>query len=229
MAQSTTNLLTAVNRVLRDVGEVRVTSLTSATARKAADYLQEAVIFLAASHDWEWLHNKVLATNWVGDSFQVPTAQQVRGVAWQLDTGAYHDLTYLDVRTFDLRTSNGFGLGSTVPLYYTLPSYQLIRVNPYPTTLSGQNRLFAYIIEDLQFPVVESALFPIPEKYMSLVFAKANYFMSMRHAVDSNSAQFFDKDFNELLMRYRSQENKTPTGGFNMYRSRIRRYGVGLY
>lgn len=236
MAQSTTTLLQAVNRVLRDVGERRVSAINSPASEKARDYLQEALQFLVAVHDWEWLYNRVTASTWLGDSFNLPTAQQIRGVAWVTNVGTF-DLQYVEVRQFDLNVSQPFlhGLGflhgsgiSTRPLYYTIPSYQTVRVNPYPINDIGQGSIVAYIIEELQPPQTETALFPIPEKYMQLVIKKADYYMAMHHLEDSNSAQFFDKDFNELLQRYRTQENKTPTGGYNMYRQRTRRYLGGL-
>lgn len=226
MNQSTTTLLEAVNRVLRDVGERRVSNIGSPASEKARDYLHDAVRFLAAAHDWEWLYNRVTATTWLGDSFLLPTAQQIRGVAWIDVFGLYRDLQYIDVRQYDLSMPTGFYTASTAsrPLYYTIPSHQEVRVNPYPLDSIGQGRVVAYIIEELTPPTTETAFFPIPEKYMQLVIKKADYYMAMHHLEDEKSAQFYDRDFNELLQRYRVQENKTPTGGYTMYRPRTRRY-----
>ncbi len=97
MAVSTTTLLQAVNRVLLDVGERRVTNLTSPPAEKAKNYLQEALRYLTTVHDWEWLYNKVVASNWIGDTFTVPTAQQVRGVSWLDANNVSYDLPFVDV------------------------------------------------------------------------------------------------------------------------------------
>ena len=224
-------LLEAVNRVLLDIGERKVSSISNPASEKAKNYLQDAVRFLASAHDWEWLYNRVTATSWLGDSFTLPTAQQIRGVAWKDIYGNYRDLQYIDVRQFDLSVSNGFYTASTAnrPIYYTIPSHQEVRVNPYPLDAFGQDRVVAYIIEDIMPPTVETATFPVPDKYMQLVIKKADYYMAIHHLEDDKSAQFFDRDFNEMLHRYRVQENKTPTGGYTMYRPSTRRYMGGLY
>ncbi len=230
MVLSSTTLIQAVNRVLLDVGEREVSNLNSPPAKKAKNYLQEAVRFLATVHDWEWMFSRVPSTGWVGDTFSVPNAQQIRGVSCLDSSGVSRDLQFVDVRQFDLASFQSYSIASSPsnrPTVYTIPTYQRIRVNPYPTDAIGQSRVYAYIIEDLVPPTLDTSFFPVPEKYMQLVIKKADYYMSIHHLEDANSAQFFDKDFQEMVIKYRVNEQKTPTGGFNMYRSRTRRYGGG--
>jgi hypothetical protein len=229
MASSTTNLIQAVNRVLLDCGERQVTSISNPAANKAKEYLRDALAYTQAIHDWEWMYDKKIATGWINESATVE-AQQIRRVLWH--NGDYNEpVFYLDSPTFDLQTLQPFDSATETAQkvrYYTISTYNTIRVNPYPTDSVGQSRVTFHVIGNLVFPATETDVFPLPEKYMPLLYARAGYLMAVRHLEDRTAAQFYDKDYQEMVLRYRSQENKTPTHGINMYRSRFRRFHHGV-
>lgn len=225
MASSVTTLIEAVNRVLLDCGERAVTSINNPASQKAKEYLRDAIAYTQSIHDWEWLYDKKIATNWLSETANVD-AQQIRAAFW--NNGNYNEpISYLDSPTFDLQVLSGFNSATETAQrvrYWTISGYNTIRVNPYPTDSAGQSRITFHVINNLVFPTTDTAVFPIPEKYMPLLYARAGYLMAIRHLEDRMAAQFYDKDYQELVLRYRSQENKTPTRGTNMYRPRFRRW-----
>lgn len=225
MASSTTTLIEAVNRVLLDCGERAVTSITSPASLKAKEYLRDALTYVQSVHDWEWMYDKKIATGWVNETANVD-CQQIRAAFWY--NGYQNEpIMYLDAPSFDLQVLHPFSTATDSAQrvrYWTISSYNTVRVNPYPTNSDGQSRITFHVINNLVFPNTETATFPIPEKYMTLLYARAGYLMAIRHLEDRTAAQFYDKDFQELVLRYRSQENKTPTRGVNMYRPRFRRW-----
>lgn len=222
---STTNLLTAVNRVLLDVGERSVPSFGSIPAKKAVNCLQQALNLIQSSHKWEWLYDRVPAVAWNLGTATV-MCKTVRGVSFLTSTG-YRDLQYLDVRDFDTQVSAPFDSLlnlSNRPFYYTQTAFQTYKVNPYPVDTEGQQKVIFYVVLDLAMPVLTTDLFPIPEKFMELVYLKADSLLAIKHLEDMNSAQMYEREYLTLLSQYRNDENKTPTGGFNMYKPRYRRY-----
>ena len=230
MANSVTTLIQAVNRVLLDCGERQVTSFNNPAALKAKEYLRDALVYTQSIHDWEWMYDKKIATDWVNESANLD-AQQIRTALWTTIDGYKYPLYYLDSPTFDTQVLLPFDSSVDTaqrPRYYTISTYNTVRVNPYPIDSTGQSQITFHVIGNLTFPSTDTAVFPIPEKYMPLLYARAGYLMAVRHLEDRTAAQFYDKDYQELVLRYRSQENKTPTSGINMYRPRFRRFHYGI-
>lgn len=218
---STTNLLQAVNRVLLDIGERQVTSFTSPAARKAKAYLQDAFNDLQMFHQWEWLYGTTVLQNWVENKAEILNARRIRNLLY--NTGTYrYPISYVDRITFDKYHSlSGTSFldtdTSTRPRFFTIENESQVRLTPYPSQTLNRAKVEADIIWYLQPPNDETDLFPIPERFMTPLYKRACYQMAIRHLGDANLASAFQAEFEQAVNQFRSQENKVPTTGTNMY------------
>ncbi len=230
MITSTTTLLDAVNNVLLDVGERRVTSLTTPFAQKAAKYVLEAVREIQRYNDWNWLYDTVTPTSWVGDQATLTNVHRILHASWDIGTNStYKRLRYLDPETYDatvVPTPFDWSVSSSsAPGVWTLIKRNMLRVNPYPTDQIGKTKLKVYVIREMVPPAEPGDKFPIPEDMMSLVNMYATSKMCLHHLGDAQTAAILKDQFNEQVFLARAREAKAPVGGqtVNMYR-RNRRY-----
>jgi len=230
VASSTSTLLEVINQTLLDIGERQVTAIVSPFAKKASQYVQEAVRDLQHLHTWEWLYDKILATTWVNQVATLSNIQRIEYVSWDSTGfgGAYQRLNYVDPEIFDATiVPDGFvstSETSTRPIVWTMDSYNTARVNPYPTDSSGQARVVFYALRDMVPPTTTTGVFPVPEYIIPLVRKRAVYLMTVRHLEDAQSAQMIAQEFDQMLHQLRTRNAKTPIGGqMNMYK-RNRRY-----
>lgn len=224
-ATSTTNLITAVNRVLRDVGERQVSVISSPVSLKAQDYLRDAVRDLMLSNDWEWQRDRITAQSWANESAFLGTLVRVRGVAWGADSTGYLDIPWEPERNFDLKALQAYDSTQTSlrPTSYTWRQYNQVRLNPYPTDSASRAQVVFYVVRDLTPPTNATDFFPVPEDMMPILLKRALYLMQVRHLDDQQAAGVLDKEFKEMLNLARQKYIAAPTGGYNMYQRRFRR------
>ncbi len=220
---STTTLLEAVNRVLLDVGERRVTTFTSPAALKAVDYLQDSYVDMQNFHDWEWLKTEFQATSWSAEQATFTDLRRIKYVRYQNETDeGIRWIPYCDQTVFDRLALEAFDSStatSTRPLRYSIFDHEVIRVNPYPTDTAGQNKLTVIGWKYFAPPTTTTGTFTIPERFMGVLIKRAVYQMYMRHLGDFNAAQAVGNEFYEQLALYRAKETGVSTQGTNMYRS----------
>lgn len=224
-ATSATNLITAVNRILRDCGERQVVSITSPVSLKAQDYLREAIRDITYANDWEWMRDRINAVSWTNESAFLGSVVRVRGVSWGTDANGYYDIPWEPERNFDVKALQSFDSTqpSVKPTSYTWRQYNQLRLNPYPTDTTSQSMVVFYIVRDLTPPTNPTDLFPVPEDFMPLVLKRALYQMLMRHLDDAPAAKQIDTEFQQLLNLQRQKSIAAPTSGYNMYQPRFRR------
>lgn len=218
---STTNLLTATNRVLRDIGERGVLNLSSPVSLKASSFLADAVRTLGSEHDWEWSRDRIGASTWLNERADLGDVQRIVSVTYGDTTGGYWPVDWVDNEDFDLRSLTSF-VGTTSglrPYVWTAATYNIIRLNPYPSDLTGQGNTVFYVVRDLPPPTLASDTFPVPERYMFCLYKQACAQMAMKHLDDPNLAQIYLAEYKELVNKLRAREQSTPARGFNMYRS----------
>lgn len=218
---STTNLLQAVNRLLLDIGERQVTSFTSPASRKAKAYLQDAFNDIQMFHQWEWLNGQTSLQDWNGDRAEIRDARRIRNLYY--DSGGYrYPIAHIDSALFNARSNayggnGGYSDSGSRPLWYTIVNECCVRVLPYPTTVENQIKIVADVVWHLSPPENETDKFPFPERFMTPLYKRAAYMMALRHLGDMNLAQMFQAEFDTIMLSYRTQENRQPTGGSNMY------------
>lgn len=232
-AASTTTLLDMINKVLLDVGERRVTAITSPTAQKCKEYIQDSLIELQTMHDWEWLYSTITPSSWNLDTVTITGVQRVLYASWvNLPSGntsnPYTRLIYLDPESYDA-TVSVLGFSSVVetasrPFYWTFTEYNTFKISPYPTDAAGQARVKLYVVLAMEPPTTNTGVFPIPEYLIPLLRYLADSKMYEHHLGDMNGAQSSFQKFQMLLNQYRTRQAKHPVGGqMSMYK-RNRRY-----
>ena len=219
---NTVRLIDAVNTVLESIGERKVTSFNSPVARKANQSVQEALVDIATSHDWDWLKDTILAISWLQDTAYIGDVQKVYAVSVGDSTIGTRLVPWVDKITYDVRPVTPMLATEVYPYssYYTQPKYGYISVNPYPTTSSQQAFYRFSVLKDIIPPSDLLDKFPLPSRFMPLVYYRAGFSMAMNHLDDADSAQMFARQYDTLLMRLRDRERDIPQSSANMFRYR---------
>ena len=222
MAESTTDLLLAVNRVLLDVGERQVNVISSPAARKAKAYLQEAFQDVQTFGDWSWQFGFFTADSWDVEKATYPGLKRVRAARFFNDH-VYIEITYTDPSSFyRFEELTGFTDRANCPNYFTILSNDTLAYNPYPTDLDGQVRISIQGYKQFDPPELPTDKFECPEEYVFMIIKRAVYMMLVRHLGELNEAQAMGAEFNQKLQYMLSKDKATVTRGTNMFR---RSYG----
>lgn len=231
MALSTTNFLGVVNEVMLNVGERVVNDFTTPTARKAKQFVIEALRELQLRDDWEFLRDFVNAASWASPGIAtLPSYQRLHAVQYLVpNTGSAAInkvfLSYLDRPSFERITPFAF-LNTDVnmlPDSYTMLDDARIQVKPYPNDTLTQARVSFHITRAMTMPNLTTDFLPIPERLIPLVVRLASSIMAARHLDDINMSQLLRNEFEAMLRQIRAREQLTPSTGTNMFRRRVYR------
>jgi hypothetical protein len=217
---TTTTLIEAANRVLLDVGERSVTSLTSTpAARKAKAYLQDAFNDLQMFHNWEWAYALIPLNSFTNEQTTIDNCRRIRNVYWDNGTRSF-PIKYVPLSTFLQRDIYGFDSGdepATRPTIWARVDEATLRFHPYPTDEDGRDSIRVEGIKYFPSPQGEGDSFPCPERFMPIIIKRASYMMYMRHLGDLNMAQYLEGEYMRLVQSFREQETITPTRAGNMF------------
>ncbi len=219
---NTVTLIEAVNTVLESIGERKVTSLNSPVARKANQAIQEALIDISTSHDWDWLKETTLAISWLQDTAYLGDIQKVYSVSIGDTINGTRLIPWVDKTTYDIRPIIPCLATDYYPFsrYYTQPKYGYVSVNPYPVTSEQQAFYRFSVLKDITAPNSLLDTFTLPSRFMPLVYYRAGFSMAMNHLDDADSAQMFARQYDTLMMRLRDRERDIPQTSANMFRYR---------
>lgn len=219
---STTTLLQAVNRVLLDVGERQVSTITNPASLKAQAYLQDGFVELQNFHDWEWSRTEFAATSWDNDKAVFTQLRRINTVLWQETNAGKRKIPYTDPITYDYFTLESFDstADASRPLRYTIFDHETIKLNPYPTDTTSRAKLRILGWKYFTPPATASNTFTCPERFIPLLIQHASYLMYVRHLGDINAANALQFDFRAQLETFKSKESAIPSEGWNMYRNR---------
>lgn len=221
---TTTTLLGAVNRVLLDVGERQVNSVSNPASRKAKAYLQDAFQDMQIFHDWGWLNNTVNADTWSNEKATITNARRIKQVKYRFSSNTgFIEIPFCSPETFyPLVPVPYSGATSTFrPYLYTILSSNVIAINPYPTDVTNRAKIFFDIVQYYDPPSSDDDVFNgADERFVNILVRRAVFMMLHRHLGDANAAGMIEGEFRDLLDRYRSQEARVPSEGTNMFRPR---------
>ena len=218
MAESITDLLLAVNRVLLDVGERQVNVISSPAARKAKAYLQEAFQDVQTFGDWSWQFGFLTADSWDVEKATYSGLKRVRAARFFNDN-VYREITYTDPSSFyRFEQLTGFTDDSNCPNYFTILSNDTLAFNPYPTDLDGQVRITIQGYKQFDPPELTTDKFMCPEEYVYMIIKRAVYMMLLRHLGELNEADVMSQEFTQKLQYMLSKDKATVTRGTNMFR-----------
>lgn len=221
MELSQTDLITAVNKVLEDVGERRVLNLGSPVARKAVQALQTAVLDIANISDWEWLKDKIPAASWTLETADLGDTQRIHGVSVGSRETGYQPLAFIPVQEFDQMQIVPYSNNEKyVARYYTIDGYNKVRVNPYPINTDDKLALLFYVSRELVPPQYNEDKFPIPERLIPLIHFRACHYFCLSHLDDAAAAGQWANQFEAMVTRVRDRERMMPSKGTNLFKHR---------
>lgn len=221
-----TTLLELVNRVLLDVGERQVTSISTPASRKARLYIQDAFNDLQMYHNWEWLNGLFAVNSFTEEKTTIDNVRRIRRVYWLDDENRY-EISWIPASQFYLQHLESFDTNQDIaesPRFYTQINETQLAFNPYPTTDQGRDKIRVEGIRYITPPSLDTDELTIPERFENVLIKRAVYNMLLRHLGEIDMAQAMNFEFNDILQRFRDQENRTPMKGTNMFRQRARRY-----
>lgn len=220
MEQSKVTLLQGVNKVLENTGERRVNTFSSPVSRKCVEALTDAVLDIAALNDWEWTKNTVLAESWFNEVADLGDIQRLHGVSVGGALYGYWDVPFEHTQSFDRRPIQAYYSDGDRPRSYTIQTYNRIRFNPYPITAEQQASFRFYVTKSLIPPSLPNDVFPVPDRFMPLVYHKACELMAINHLDDAQAAASYARQFESLAARLRDRERNVPSGGYSIFRYR---------
>lgn len=219
MATSTSTLLTVVNRVLINANERTIANTTTLIGQQVKESIRMALLMLASTGHWAWTEDRINATSWSSGVATLPTnVSLIRSVAWDNDDGVLIPLRYVQRQVFDQIVADSYNSNTGRALWYTITDTNVVRVNPYPTTVGEQNKIWFYVVETIDLPASDAGTFPIPEEFIPTLVVMATQFFLKRDQED-----YLDVAMQELNRKL-TRNMRTPQTEMNLYRG-WRNYG----
>jgi hypothetical protein len=222
MPVSTTNLLQVVNKVLENCGERNVTALGSPLTTLVYNAIVDACHEVSVFSEWTFLKIFLPAQTWTIETAYLGDGIQAIHNVLSGDTATgYKSLVFLQSDAFN-----------TIPLtpttdtqlysarYYMVTGFNLVRVNPYPTQTIGQSQILFDVTTTILPPVQPTDLFPVPERFLPLIVAKATELVLVRHIADMNAAKAEGDRFMRMATLIMQRERGTVSGRQNLYKSK---------
>ena len=228
MATSTTNLIQVVNKVLENIGERTVTQLGSPLATLVLDAITDACYELSVFSEWTFQKLFLPAVSWTLESAYLGDGiQAVHNVLSGDKTVGYKNLVFLPSDRFaNIPLSSTTDTQLYSARYYMVTGYNTVRLNPYPTGPTGQSQIIFDVTTSILPPTLPGDFFPIPERFIPLIIAKATELTLIRHIADLNSAKAEGDRFTRIAMLMMQRERGTVSGRQSMYKPRRGVYRV---
>lgn len=219
---SSTDLITATNLVLENIGERRVLSIATPVARKAVVALQQSVYDVASLNSWEWLKEFIPAISWTNERADLGDTSRVHAVQWGDTTKGFRQIPWIDPREFDYLPLQSYSDSTTKPRYFTQETYNIVRLNPYPATSAEQTRIRFYVTRDMVPPSNPTDKFPLPERHMPMLYFRAQHYLAISHLDDRELAAQWGQQYEMYVQRVRDRERLAPSFGGNVFKLRGR-------
>lgn len=221
MATSTSTLLDVVNRVLINANEKPITATTTLVGQQVKESVRMALMMIVNQSHWEWTQDKINASFWSTQTATLPTTTSlIRSVAWDNGDGVLIPLQYLIRQSFDQIAVDSYN-ATTNPgraLYYTITDYNTVLINPYPSVLAEQNKIWFYITKTIALPASDATTFSVPEEFIPTVVLMATQFFLKRDQEDYMSIAL------QELQRKMTKHVNAPHANMSLYRG-WRNYG----
>ena len=230
MATSTSTRLDVGNAILLNFNERTVPALTGQMGSQLLNVITTALNAISDASDWLFLQDKINAVSWNSNLATLPTnTSRVKQVSYQPTSGGYLNLDFVAEPEFDQRLPVSYATGNR-PTRWTFDDYNIIRVDPYPTTTTEQARIWFYIQTYLTLPTSDSGVFSMPEQFVPLLIRRCNAEYALRHSGDAGLASAFTVEYQDTLKALRSRHMIAPGQAINLYRGRkVSSYGNSTY
>jgi hypothetical protein len=211
-----TTFIQAINQVLVNVGERATQQLNTPVTRLAAQTVADALEEMSLDHDWQHLRGRVNAVSWANETATLPQIVKLYNVGYQRELGNIEMLPFLHEEEFDSRQLFSSITGHSAS--YTYDGNNKVRVNPYPTTAPERAKFFFYVTRRIAQPTTLVSVLDLPDHLVPLLVKKASALMATRHTGDPRLAQGFANEYDRMLLRQRTVNQKVPAASTNMYR-----------
>lgn len=223
MATSTSTLLEVCNDVLLGVNERPLANLSSTIGLQVKAAVRQALRTICLDGTWNWLEDRVNASSWTGNTATLPTTVvRVHDVSI-LQSNRYLTIPYVQTRNeFEENVVYSYSDTTTRPFAWYADEPNIIRVNPYPTTVAAQNLIFFNVINYTDIPSGDSGLFAIPETFIPALTVRAKAEFSLSRSEDLNLFStymgLYEKELTQLRANTRTPKINNRYGRNPNYR-----------
>lgn len=220
MSTSTLTKLQVANDVALSVGELKVTSLTSLVGQQLDNAIRSAVREINLETNFFPLRARVNADSWTNEIATLSTVVPMKtyGVYYDTSSGNEAQLQWQDYASFKTlyATYDEEGVGR----YWTIPDEDKYLVLPYPAA-ADQSKVYFDIQKELEFPSTDAGTFGFADRYVHLIRLKSSEIFAEHHD-GQGAGQVFLQQYLEFARKLKTNYQRRPQGGDNMYKRRRR-------
>lgn len=221
-------LLDSVKMVLLSCGERPVINTNGNLAQLVIQCLRDAASEIATGNRIEDLRSRVAATSWSLDEATLPTAvNNIQGVYFYssptgLPATAYDYPTitvrYVSPEEYERRTLwNYSNTAQAIPYFWTKKTFNVVKVNPYPTDATERAKVLFDVYSIPQIPAADATNWTCSDVITDLIQLRAASMVANRHLQDPTLYQTLMSDYQMIMKKQRVSQGQFP-GGYSMYR-----------
>lgn len=237
----TRTLLTSVNNTLNLVGEnsIQSSSTLGGLGSLTKVCLTQSVTEVCTSGRWEFLRSSIQASTWSTSEATLPsTVFQIIGVYWYSSpTGSAtstfdyptFSLTYVTPEQFKSLYLFPYSDTANCPSVWTRVNYNVIGVNPYPTSVAEKAKVRFDVFSKPDLPSTDATNWSatIPDFFLDLVETHAASSIALSHLQDKGLYDTLFGRYLNLQNRLRVHTQQMPATGYSMYKKgRTRNRGL---
>lgn len=224
----TRTLLQSVNGALLAAGERPLTSSTGNLGDLVKQCLRDAASEVASGNKLENLRTRVAASSWSLDEATLPdSVNHIQGVFFYTSPDgmaetAYDyptiNVQYITPEEYERRTLYNYSNTSqAIPYFWTKKTYNVAKVNPYPTDATERAKIIFDVYQIPQIPATDGTNWSCADVVTDVLQLRAASMIAIRHLQDQNIYSVLYNDYQMLLKKLRGSQSPLP-GGYSMYR-----------
>lgn len=221
-------LLQSINYALLSCGERNVINSQGNLAQLVIQCLRDSASEIATGNHIEDLRSRVAASSWTLDEATLPTAvNNIQGVYfYSSPTGvpaATYDFPTITVRyvspeEYERRTLwNYSNTSQAIPFIWTKKTFNVAKVNPYPTDATERAKVLFDVYSIPQIPAADATNWTCSDIITDLIQLRAASMLANRHLQDPTLYQTLMSDYQMIMKKQRVSQGQFP-GGYTMYR-----------
>lgn len=222
-------LLSSINYALLSCGERNVINSNGNLPQLVIQCLRDAASEIATGNKLEDLRSRISASSWALDEATLPTSvNQVQGVYFYssptgLPSGAYdfptYPVRYVSPEEYERRTLwNYSNTAQAIPFIWTKRTFNIVKVNPYPTDATERAKVIFDVYSIPQIPATDATNWTCNDIITDLIQLRAASMLANRHIQDPTLYQTLMSDYQMLMKKQRISQGSSP-GGRTMYRN----------
>lgn len=220
---SSSTLLTVVNKVLIASSERELSATAGNLLGSKVKLAVELALNDLSLYDWPWLQKRINATSWSTDTATLATnVRNVKEVLWDTSVGSFTNkivvpyVDDIDYEHYDLEASTG-----ATPLRWTFSKDSgpnVVRVNPYPSTVALQARCYFTVAQTLSIPAADATTFAIPEQFIPLLIKGATAYFHQMQTENPNLVNIWKQELQEESYTRTAKQSTVHPKYYTMYR-----------